>query len=560
LASRVAGTDDPDWYDLSGRRHLALFEGALSRIGKQLSDFESILDFGCGPGRILRHLAVAAPQARLHGTDIEAPAIEWLAAQLPDADVRVNAGEPPLPFAADSFDLVVSWSVFSHLEQGYENAWLSQLSRVTRPGGTLLLTVHGDAHWRWHAERSVMKDTPELQRLDAERLEHGFTEWEGGVALGFPDFYRTTFHRPEYVRREWSRWFRVLDVVEAADDPDPDQDVVVLQAPGRAGSAMRRLRRAPGGLRRRLGRRRGERLVSIVLPVKDPGPGVVEMLDSFQGQRWDGRTEVVAVDSGSSDGTPERLREHGATVVEIAPGEFDHGRARNLGAEHASGDVLVFVTQTMRPADERWLANLVAALDAEPRLAGVTSRIAPLPGVDPLTRRDVERDLPFSDERTIEAGYFTTVSGAVRFEVLKAIPFPEVKTIGEDLLWAKEVLAAGHLLGHEPSSVALHSHAYSFTDLLGRDFDDGVVRLDSEERRLEGDAVLEDIGALVRADVEYLRDECGMEGAELEHWSREAAARRTAQLVGQWLGTNYDRLPPEALDALSLMRRRRGSP
>ena len=190
----------------------------------------------------------------------------------------------------------------------------------------------------------------------------------------------------------------------------------------------------------------------------------------------------------------------------------------------------------------------------------MTSRIAPLPGADPLTRRDVERDLPFSGERTLESGHFTTVSGAVRPEVLRKIPFPEVKTIGEDLLWAKEVLAAGHLLGHEPSSLALHSHAYSFADLLGRDFDDGVVRLDAESRRLEGDAILADIDTLVKADVEYLRDECGMEGAELEHWAREAAARRTAQLVGQWLGTNYDRLPPEALDALSLMRRSRGTP
>ena len=122
-------------------------------------------------------------------------------------------------------------------------------------------------------------------------------------------------------------------------------------------------------------------------------------------------------------------------------------------------------------------------------------------------------------------------------------------------MWAKEALEAGHLIGHEPDSVALHSHDYSFDELLGRDFDDGVARLDVEGRRLEGDAILADIGTLVEADRRYLSEECGLEGAELEFWVRRSASRRTAQLVGQWLGTNHDRLAPEALEALSLVRR-----
>ena len=109
LSVRVTGSEDPDWYDESGRRHLALFERALSQVGKRLSEFEDIYDFGCGPGRIMRHLAEAAPQARLHGSDVQAPGVEWLRQQLPEADLRVNGGLPPLPFPGDSFDLVISW-------------------------------------------------------------------------------------------------------------------------------------------------------------------------------------------------------------------------------------------------------------------------------------------------------------------------------------------------------------------------------------------------------------------------------------------------------------------
>ncbi len=581
LSVRVTGSADPGWYDESGRRHLALFERALSHTGKRLSEFEDIYDFGCGPGRIMRHVAEAAPQARLHGSDVQAPGVEWLRQQLPEADLRVNGGLPPLPFPADSFDLVISWSVFTHLPEGHQNAWLAELARVARPGAVLLLTVHGDAAWRWHLERSSLKDAPELEALTGERERKGFADWTGGVGPGFPDYYRTAFHRPSYIRDHWAQWLRVVDVLEAPVSDDPDQDVVVLEHPGRVGAALRLARRAPGGVRRKLRRPASEpgaelaerkpfvlgtpaddRLVSIVLPAKDPGAGLSELVDAIRGQRWDGQVELVVVDSGSRDGTPDRMRELGATVVEADPAAFDHGENRNLGAQYARGDTLVFVTQSMRPADEGWLAGLLAALDREPRLAGVSSRVKPLPWADHLARRDAERDLTFSAERRVRSredpdGHvgFTTVSCAIRAEVLREIPFRSVETIGEDLVWAKEALEAGHLIGHEPDSVALHSHDYSFDELLGRDFDDGVARLDVEGRRLEGDAILADIGTLVEADRRYLSEECGLEGAELEFWVRRSASRRTAQLVGQWLGTNHDRLAPEALEALSLVRR-----
>lgn len=132
-------------------------------------------------------------------------------------------------------------------------------------------------------------------------------------------------------------------------------------------------------------------------------------------------------------------------------------------------------------------------------------------------------------------------------------------TIGEDILWAKEALEAGFSILHEPASVAFHSHDYGFTELLGRNFDDGVAIQEIVGRRYADETILGAIEAHVAGDLHYLREECGYQQAELERWHRTATLRRTAQFVGQWLGTEHSRLPPNAIASLSLARRASGS-
>jgi len=311
-----------------------------------------------------------------------------------------------------------------------------------------------------------------------------------------------------------------------------------------------------------------------VLPVKDAGPGLDELLATLRGQRWEGDAELVAVDSCSGDATVETLREFGATVLAIEPEDFDHGLTRMAAARHARGQVLVFVTQTMRPAGHHWLAGLVEPLDADPLVAGASSRLIPREDADPLTRFDVTREASYSAEpsrRAIEDleayralaphelrafAHFHTVSCAIRPEALERVPFRSVSTIGEDLQWGKDALEAGMAIAHEPRSVARHSHPYGFDELLGRNFDDGVAARELVGSRLGGEGLIGHIAAQVELDLDHLRGELGMEGAELERWERESVVRRTAQLFGQWLGTNADQLPAAALPAFSLVRRR----
>jgi GT2 family glycosyltransferase len=305
----------------------------------------------------------------------------------------------------------------------------------------------------------------------------------------------------------------------------------------------------------------GPRLVSILVPVKNGGAQLVELLEAVLAQSVPVRVEIVAIDSGSEDSSREVLSRFGARTYRIRPSDFDHGLTRNLLAERARGELLVFINQGARPADERWLGALVAAVDSDPQVAGACSRIIPRPDVDPLTARDVTRDLSASPERrrmdiTDWTAYdrmdpnerraylnFHTVSTAIRADAIRRTPFRSVRTLGEDLLWAREVVEGGWALIQEPESRVEHTHAYTLGELLGRNVDDGVANHDIVERVLDAALIEPTIRAEVAGDWAYLRDELDLSGAELEQRQVEAVLRRASQVVGQWLGSNYDHLP-----------------
>jgi rhamnosyltransferase len=195
--------------------------------------------------------------------------------------------------------------------------------------------------------------------------------------------------------------------------------------------------------------------------------------------------EIIAIDSGSSDATLSILARHGARVESIPPAEFGHGRTRNLGARLARGDLVVFLTQDASPADDHWLARLIAPFADDPLLAGVWSRHAPRPGCHPMEWRRVvefplfhESGLVVSsargnaeDARSPELhAWFSNNASAIPRAVLERWPFPEVE-FAEDQAWARLVLAAGFRIALANDSVILHSHAYSPWTNLQRNFD-----------------------------------------------------------------------------------------
>jgi rhamnosyltransferase len=230
---------------------------------------------------------------------------------------------------------------------------------------------------------------------------------------------------------------------------------------------------------------------SVVIPTFQAGPGFDELLGRLFSQKTEFGYEVIVIDSGSTDGTPELAGRHGASVHHIDPEEFDHGATRNLGASLSSGRYVVFLVQDALPVDDYWLSTMVDNLDDE-TVAGVYGRQIPRPDSSPLTRA-LMRDWPTSnlERRQQFAGgpesyaalppttrrslaVFDDVSSCVRRSVWERIPFEKTR-FGEDLRWGKAVVEAGHKLVYEPRSAVLHSHERGAVYNLRRHYVDTLI-------------------------------------------------------------------------------------
>jgi SAM-dependent methyltransferase len=126
----------------SGKRIMEDMADALAQHGLGFASFRAILDFGCGCGRLVRHLD-RRTDAALYGSDYAPELVQWCQKHLPIGTFVVNGAEPPLPFDANTFDFIYARSVFTHWPEPVQLRWMNELRRVLFPGGYLLFTMHG---------------------------------------------------------------------------------------------------------------------------------------------------------------------------------------------------------------------------------------------------------------------------------------------------------------------------------------------------------------------------------------------------------------------------------
>ncbi len=175
-----------------------------------------ILDWGCGPGRIIRHLPDLVPDAKSYfGTDYNTKTISWCQSNLKSITFAKNELFPPLPFDNDSVDLIYAISIFTHLSESAHDDWLNELHRVLRPNGVLFLTLHGDGFQvkLEPAEQNVFKQNKLVVR--------------GQVKEGHRTFI--AFHPPEFVK-SWASQFEVLKHVPGKSESGAiEQDVWIFK-------------------------------------------------------------------------------------------------------------------------------------------------------------------------------------------------------------------------------------------------------------------------------------------------------------------------------------------
>ncbi len=298
-------------------------------------------------------------------------------------------------------------------------------------------------------------------------------------------------------------------------------------------------------------------MISILIPVKNGGEDFARCLDAIASQRIDEEYEVVVVDSGSSDGTPDLARERGARVTEIPAAEFHHGGTRNLAAGMARGEKLVFTTHDAYPDSELWLARLVRHLD-DPEVAGAYGRQIAHHHARPPERFFLDfvygaeprvQSASTAAELSMETTMFSNVNSAVRKEVLERFPFSEEIIMSEDQDFSRRALLAGMRIVYDPEAVVRHSHDYTIATAFRHFFDLGVS---GDETWLAAErpsrAVLR--RNAVRYGVEELR---WMARTGNARWIPYVCVYEFAKWLGLTVGTHHRMLSPRMKRRISLV-------
>lgn len=161
-------------YVESGKRIADTLVEGLKVAHKEIDKVQSILDFGCGAGRQIQYF-YDYNLTKIYGCDPNAEHIKWLSRSYPLADFHVSQFTLPLPFESDTFDLIYSVSVFTHLSENAQFAWLEELKRVLRPNQIALLTTLGEhAAKRHDSEKLGRRDPSEPDFFEQALTHHKF--------------------------------------------------------------------------------------------------------------------------------------------------------------------------------------------------------------------------------------------------------------------------------------------------------------------------------------------------------------------------------------------------
>lgn len=232
LMQRVSGLTNDDDFAKHGRDIFAALEGAGP---KPLLEFNSILDFGIGSGRLARMFYDF--KGAYTGVDVDAELVAWTNSALPWTNSIATTPHQALPFPDASFDCVISISVFTHMTEIDSAFYLRELHRVSKPGAILLLTVHG----KRAAERALtepkINDMLGVSYGEIVKANEHLSDPASGFYFAKQDVlstalyeYGETFVSESYISREWAKLFEVNCIVGGAIHDF--QDIAVVSKRG----------------------------------------------------------------------------------------------------------------------------------------------------------------------------------------------------------------------------------------------------------------------------------------------------------------------------------------
>ncbi|MEP6675118.1 MAG: class I SAM-dependent methyltransferase [Ferruginibacter sp.] len=162
-----------------------------------------ILDWGCGPARVVRHMpGLLAKGSKVFACDYNEQYVKWGNKNIPEVRFKKNELEPPVALPVECMDAVYGLSIFTHLSEKNHSLWIAELYRLLKPGGIMLITTQG--------EKFIHKLLPdELQEFEKGKLIVRNFEKEGHRMY--------SAFQPEKFMQELLSGFKILKFIPGGD-------------------------------------------------------------------------------------------------------------------------------------------------------------------------------------------------------------------------------------------------------------------------------------------------------------------------------------------------------
>jgi rhamnosyltransferase len=259
---------------------------------------------------------------------------------------------------------------------------------------------------------------------------------------------------------------------------------------------------------------------SVVVRAKNKEQTIERALRGLRDQTVE--TEVILVDSGSTDRTVEIAGPYCDRVIFIPPEAFTYGRALNLGAQNASGEVVFALSAHCVPSSSEWVELALEAY-ADDAVAGTWGPLTgpdgtPLNGPAKFRLADLAGDVTWG---------FSNHASSWRKQVWEQFPFDEHLVACEDKEWMWRVMEAGFSLYADPRLVVDSSHRRGA----------GVPSLYKRVHRER--MVLSEMLGYQRLTIPGLLRRWWSElpdGSSRPDWQRRLSPWRAAELMGEYTG------------------------
>lgn len=213
LRHLVSGTTDPVDFVITGQHDAQAIADIARAAGRPIGPGAVVADVGCGAGRLLRHLTPMG--ARVLAGDVNPAMAAWVGANL-DVEVFPIDETPPIALADGSVDVLIAYSVLTHLPLRHQRMWVADWRRTIAPGGLMVVSTHGRSR------------RAELRAFERRRFDAGRVVVRHRAASGDN---RCAAFMPAEAAPDVFGTLEILDHREPPADRPWDQDLWTLRKP-----------------------------------------------------------------------------------------------------------------------------------------------------------------------------------------------------------------------------------------------------------------------------------------------------------------------------------------